>query len=109
MSLFTHIYQNEDFAVIDLSLSCAVSVIPRSVWKADDVQIREKLHKPADKLIIHHTALWSCWSQTQSISQLKHIQHLHIHERSFNDIGYKFVNIVINVPVYCLAVLCLIG
>ncbi|XP_058243170.1 peptidoglycan recognition protein 5 isoform X2 [Hemibagrus wyckioides] len=39
----------------------------------------------------YSTALWSCWSQTQSISQLQHIQHLHIHERSFNDIGYNFL------------------
>ncbi|KAK3548687.1 hypothetical protein QTP70_016435 [Hemibagrus guttatus] len=68
-----------------------VSVIPRSAWKAADVQIREKLHKPAEKLIIHHTALWSCWSHMQSISQLIHIQHLHIHERGFNDIGYNFL------------------
>ncbi|XP_060778863.1 peptidoglycan recognition protein 5 isoform X3 [Neoarius graeffei] len=45
-----------------------VTVIPRNAWKAVDVQLRERLHKPADKLIIHHTALWSCWSHTQSIT-----------------------------------------
>ncbi|KAF4072078.1 hypothetical protein AMELA_G00270240 [Ameiurus melas] len=68
-----------------------VTVIPRSAWKAVDVQTRERLHEAADKLIIHHTALWSCWSRTQSIAQLIHIQQAHIHERSFADIGYNFL------------------
>ncbi|KAI5098308.1 peptidoglycan recognition protein 1, partial [Silurus meridionalis] len=66
-------------------------VMPRRAWKAMDVQVRERLHQPADKVIIHHTALWSCWSETQSIEQLIHIQQMHIHERSFTDIGYNFL------------------
>ncbi|KAM9481613.1 peptidoglycan recognition protein 5 [Clarias gariepinus] len=68
-----------------------VTVVPRSAWKAVDVQIKERLHKPADKLIIHHTAMWSCWSHTKSIAQLVHIQQIHIHERNFSDIGYNFL------------------
>ncbi|XP_062842958.1 peptidoglycan recognition protein 5 [Trichomycterus rosablanca] len=35
--------------------------------------------------------MWSCWKRTQSIEQLTYIQHLHIQQRQFQDIGYNFL------------------
>uniref|UniRef100_A0A671LHD9 Peptidoglycan-recognition protein SC2-like n=2 Tax=Sinocyclocheilus anshuiensis TaxID=1608454 RepID=A0A671LHD9_9TELE len=49
--------------------------------------IETEMKSPAQTVIIHHTALRNC----DSISQLAHIQHMHMQERGFDDIGYNFL------------------
>lgn len=64
-------------------------VVPRSGWKAVNPRIRTEMKGPAQTVIVHHTALWSCAQPRDSLSQLVHIQNMHMHEREFDDIGYK--------------------
>ncbi|XP_056622222.1 peptidoglycan recognition protein 5 [Triplophysa dalaica] len=66
-------------------------VIPRSGWKAVNPRSRTEMKGPAQTVIVHHTALWSCVQSRDSLSQLAHIQNMHMHERGFDDIGYNFL------------------
>ncbi|XP_016371513.1 peptidoglycan recognition protein 5 isoform X1 [Sinocyclocheilus rhinocerous] len=65
----------------------AVAVVCRRAWNAVEPRDRTEMKSPAQTVIIHHTALRYC----DSVSQLAHIQHMHMQERGFDDIGYNFL------------------
>ncbi|XP_051512290.1 peptidoglycan recognition protein 5 [Myxocyprinus asiaticus] len=69
----------------------AVDIVSRSVWNAAAPRKRTEMTDPARRVIVHHTALWCCSQPRESLSQLAHIQHMHMRERDFDDIGYNFL------------------
>ncbi|XP_052387886.1 peptidoglycan-recognition protein SC2-like [Carassius gibelio] len=69
----------------------AVAVVCRRAWNAVEPRDRTEMKSPAQTVIIHHTALRFCAQPRESVSQLAHIQHMHVQERGFDDIGYNFL------------------
>lgn len=67
----------------------AVAVVCRRAWNAVDPRDRTEMKSPAQTVIVHHTALRYCSNPCDSVPQLAHIQHMHMQERGFDDIGYK--------------------
>lgn len=67
----------------------AVAVVSRRGWNAVEARDRTEMKNPAQTVIVHHTALRYCAHPRDSVSQLAHIQHMHMQERAFDDIGYK--------------------
>ncbi|CAM4577541.1 unnamed protein product [Leuciscus chuanchicus] len=69
----------------------SAAVVCRRAWKAVDPRDRTAMKSPAQNVIVHHTALRYCSCPRDSVSQLAHIQRMHMQERSFDDIGYNFL------------------
>lgn len=69
----------------------SVNIVSRSQWGAAAPQQKERLKGSAQRVIIHHTAFPSCKSLTECKDQLFSIQRMHMKERDFDDIGYKWV------------------
>ncbi|XP_016329903.1 peptidoglycan-recognition protein SC2-like isoform X1 [Sinocyclocheilus anshuiensis] len=69
----------------------AVAVVSRRGWNAVEARDRTEMKNPAQTVIVHHTALRYCAHPPDSVSQLAHIQHMHMQERGFDDIGYNFL------------------
>ncbi len=68
----------------------AVAVVSRRGWNAVEARDRTEMKNPAQTVIVHHTALRYCARPRDSVSQLAHIQRMHMQERGFDDdIGYK--------------------
>jgi len=67
----------------------AADVVCRRAWNAVDPRDRTAMKSPAQNVIVHHTALLFCSRPRDSVSQLAHIQRMHMQERGFDDIGYK--------------------
>ncbi|NP_001037786.1 peptidoglycan recognition protein 5 [Danio rerio] len=65
--------------------------VSRRGW--DAVQPREmtQMESPAHTVIVHHTALRFCAHPRESVTELAHIQRMHMQERGFDDIGYNFL------------------
>ncbi|KAJ8280751.1 hypothetical protein GJAV_G00058570 [Gymnothorax javanicus] len=74
-----------------VSLVGHLNLVSRSHWEALEPVSKETLLGPARRVIIHHTALWSCASRQDCIAQLQHTQRLHMCDRGFEDIGYNFL------------------
>ncbi|KAJ8256361.1 hypothetical protein COCON_G00185130 [Conger conger] len=75
----------------ELTQGVGPKVVSRCQWGALEPVSRERLQGPAQRAIIHHTALWPCRSAQDCIAQLRHAQKLHMHHRDFYDIGYNFL------------------
>ncbi|CAL1570954.1 unnamed protein product [Knipowitschia caucasica] len=69
----------------------AVNVVSRAQWGAHTPHHKNNLTSPAKRIIIHHTAMKNCQTQTEGIIQLRQIQSDHMKFRDFDDIGYNFV------------------
>uniref|UniRef100_A0A8C1VZ26 Peptidoglycan recognition protein 5 n=1 Tax=Cyprinus carpio TaxID=7962 RepID=A0A8C1VZ26_CYPCA len=69
----------------------AVAVVSRRGWNAVEARDRTEMKNPAQTVIVHHTALLYCAHPRDSVSELAHIQHMHMQERGFDDIGYNFL------------------
>ncbi|KPP63842.1 hypothetical protein Z043_117865 [Scleropages formosus] len=68
-----------------------LTLVSRNQWGALVPLCKETLQYPAELAIIHHTALWSCHGSQDHLTQLRHIQKLHMQDRGFDDIGYNFL------------------
>ncbi|XP_052439006.1 peptidoglycan recognition protein 5 [Carassius gibelio] len=69
----------------------AVAVVSRRGWNALEARDKTETKNPAQTVIVHHTALRYCADPRDSVSELAHIQHMHMQERGFDDIGYNFL------------------
>uniref|UniRef100_A0A8C7J658 Peptidoglycan recognition protein 5 n=1 Tax=Oncorhynchus kisutch TaxID=8019 RepID=A0A8C7J658_ONCKI len=79
------------FTVVSYPHVCiSVEVVTRGQWGAAAPQCRETLKYPAQRVIIHHTAL-HCGGIQECMDQLIHIQRMHMQDRNFDDIGYNFL------------------
>lgn len=67
------------------------SVVSRAHWGAAPPKRRENLRGPAQKVVIHHTALPKCSGLSGCRDRLLSIQRSHMNDRNFDDIGYKWV------------------
>ncbi|XP_030621059.1 peptidoglycan recognition protein 5 [Chanos chanos] len=72
-------------------LSKKGNLISRRRWQAADPQVRDELGEAARKVVIHHTALWTCTKPSECQAQLTYIQKMHMEDRGFSDIGYNFL------------------
>ncbi|XP_062275521.1 peptidoglycan recognition protein 5 [Scomber scombrus] len=68
-----------------------VTIVSRLEWSAASPRNREALSGPAQRVIIHHTALANYTNQRQCMDHLLSIQRLHMKDRGFDDIGYNFL------------------
>uniref|UniRef100_A0A8C7J5T8 Peptidoglycan recognition protein 5 n=1 Tax=Oncorhynchus kisutch TaxID=8019 RepID=A0A8C7J5T8_ONCKI len=73
-----------------MDVRVTVEVVTRGQWGAAAPQCRETLKYPAQRVIIHHTAL-HCGGIQECMDQLIHIQRMHMQDRNFDDIGYNFL------------------
>ncbi|XP_076844894.1 peptidoglycan recognition protein 5 isoform X2 [Brachyhypopomus gauderio] len=71
--------------------SSTVFIVSRNHWNAVEPRSRERMDGLAQQVIIHHTALGPCRQPHEYISQLTHIQKMHMEDRGFEDIGYNFL------------------
>lgn len=71
--------------------SFPVTIIWRAQWGAAPPKSREELKGPAQKAVIHHTALPTCSGLHGCKDLLQSIQRSHMKDRNFDDIGYKWV------------------
>lgn len=69
--------------------SFAVNIISRAEWGAAPPKSREELKGPAQKAVIHHTAMQKCSGLSGCRDLLLSIQTFHMETRKFDDIGYK--------------------
>lgn len=71
-------------------LNCfSVTVISRTQWGAAAPIKWEHLKGPAQRVVIHHTALPKCTGLKECLDHVLNIQKSHMMERKFDDIGYK--------------------
>ncbi|XP_035242443.1 peptidoglycan recognition protein 5 [Anguilla anguilla] len=75
----------------ELTQGVCLRLVSRSQWGALAPVSQERLKGPAQKAIIHHTALWPCRSHQDCLAQLRYTQKLHMQDRDFHDIGYNFL------------------
>ncbi|XP_067450393.1 peptidoglycan recognition protein 5 [Thunnus thynnus] len=68
-----------------------VMVVSVLEWGAATPRNKETLRGPAQRVIIHHTALANCKDQKDCMDQLVSIQRMHMKERAFDNIGYNFL------------------
>ncbi|XP_062329062.1 peptidoglycan recognition protein 5 [Osmerus eperlanus] len=68
-----------------------VTVVPRRQWGAVSPRCRNTLKGPAQRAVIHHTALSYCESPCECVAELTRIQTMHMQDRDFDDIGYNFL------------------
>ncbi|TNN01606.1 peptidoglycan recognition protein 5 [Takifugu flavidus] len=67
------------------------TVVSRAQWGAAPPKSRENLTGPAQKVVIHHTALPKCSGLSGCRDLLLSIQRFHMNDRNFDDIGYNFL------------------
>lgn len=79
--------------------SFAVNIFSRAEWGAVPPKSREELKGPAQKAVIHHTAVQKCSSMSGCRDLLLSIQRFHMETRKFDDIGYKWVAPRLKFPV----------
>ncbi|XP_051254205.1 peptidoglycan recognition protein 5 [Dicentrarchus labrax] len=63
----------------------------RRQWGAAAPRQKETLKGPAQRVVIHHTALSKCTGLKECTDGLLNIQRVHMTERGFDDIGYNFL------------------
>ncbi|KAM4590453.1 peptidoglycan recognition protein 5 [Fundulus diaphanus] len=68
-----------------------VDIVSRQQWGAAAPKQKESLNGPAQRVVIHHTALQSCKGLAECKDRLLGIQRLHMEDRHFDDIGYNFL------------------
>ncbi|XP_070762301.1 peptidoglycan recognition protein 5 [Enoplosus armatus] len=68
-----------------------VNIVSRLQWGAATPRQKETLKGPAQRVVIHHTALPSCKGPKECTESLISIQRVHMTERRFDDIGYNFL------------------
>ncbi|XP_015255553.1 PREDICTED: peptidoglycan-recognition protein SC1a/b-like [Cyprinodon variegatus] len=68
-----------------------VNIVSREQWGAAAPKQTESLKGPAQRVVIHHTALLNCKGLAESKDHLLSIQMLHMKDRHFDDIGYNFL------------------
>uniref|UniRef100_A0A8C6NKP1 Peptidoglycan recognition protein 5 n=1 Tax=Nothobranchius furzeri TaxID=105023 RepID=A0A8C6NKP1_NOTFU len=64
---------------------------PARPWGAAAPKQKEALKAPAQRVVIHHTALQNCKGLVECTEHLLSIQRLHMDKRQFDDIGYNFL------------------
>uniref|UniRef100_A0A674BGZ0 Peptidoglycan recognition protein 5 n=1 Tax=Salmo trutta TaxID=8032 RepID=A0A674BGZ0_SALTR len=74
-----------------MDLRVTVEVVTREQWGAVAPRCWDTLTCPAQRVVIHHTALLHCGGIRECIDQLIHIQTMHMQDRNFDDIGYNFL------------------
>ncbi|KAL0973294.1 hypothetical protein UPYG_G00201550 [Umbra pygmaea] len=68
-----------------------VKVVTRGQWGAVASRCQETLKYPAERVVIHHTAIVHGGEFQECVGQLIHIQTMHMQDRNFDDIGYNFL------------------
>lgn len=82
---------SQDAALRRCLHSFPVSIISRAQWGAAPAKSREEQKGPAQRAVIHHTALPKCSGLSGCTDLLLSIQRSHMNDRNFDDIGYKWV------------------
>lgn len=67
-----------------------MNVVSRLQWGAAAPKQKEALKGSAQRVVIHHTALQNCRGLADSKEHLVSIQSMHMNQRGFDDIGYKW-------------------
>uniref|UniRef100_A0A3B5KTQ7 Peptidoglycan-recognition protein n=1 Tax=Xiphophorus couchianus TaxID=32473 RepID=A0A3B5KTQ7_9TELE len=80
-----------NFNYLSIFKLCSVNIVSRQQWGAAAPKQKESLEGPAQRVVIHHTALQSCKGLAECTDELLAIQKLHMKERHFDDIGYNFL------------------
>ncbi|XP_070685765.1 peptidoglycan recognition protein 5 [Pempheris klunzingeri] len=81
----------EPKASVDGAMDQKVPIVSRQQWGAAAPRQKEALKGPAQRVVIHHTALSSCVGLKECTDRLVSIQRMHMTDRGFDDIGYNFL------------------
>lgn len=75
-------------ALLGLAASCSF-VVPRREWKALPSNCPTRLRHPVRYVVISHTAGSFCNSPDSCEQQARNVQHYHMKERYWCDVGYN--------------------
>ncbi|XP_075905933.1 peptidoglycan recognition protein 5 [Nelusetta ayraudi] len=68
-----------------------VTIISREEWRAEPAKKKEPLKSIVQRVVIHHTDTRSSSNLEEGKNRVKSIQHYHMTEKEFDDIGYNFL------------------